>query len=52
MGDFHQTEVISTLHRLRKDNVEKLEEDLREHSTHRPISLDIAVVARFANDHD
>ena len=39
MGDFHQTEVISTLHRLRKDNVEKLEEDLREHSEHRPIAL-------------
>ena len=26
MGDFHQTETISTLHRLKKDNVEKLEE--------------------------
>jgi glucosyl-3-phosphoglycerate synthase len=39
MGDFHQTELISTLHRLRKDNLEKLEEDLREHSEHRPIVL-------------
>ncbi|MEM2936716.1 MAG: glycosyl transferase, partial [Candidatus Bathyarchaeia archaeon] len=39
MGDFHQTELISTLHRLRKDNLEKLEEDLREHSEHRPIAL-------------
>jgi glucosyl-3-phosphoglycerate synthase len=39
MGDFHQTEVISTLHRLRKDNVGRLEEDLREHSKHRPIAL-------------
>lgn len=39
MGDFHQTELISTLHRLRKDNVEKLEEGLREHSEHRPVAL-------------
>lgn len=39
MGDFHQTELISTLHRLRKDNVDKLEEDLIEHTEHRPIAL-------------
>jgi glucosyl-3-phosphoglycerate synthase len=39
MGDFHQTELISTLHRLRKDNLDKLEEDLIEHTEHRPIAL-------------
>lgn len=39
MGDFQQTEVISTLHRLKKDNVEQLEEELREHSEFRPIAL-------------
>ncbi len=39
MGDFHQSEVISTLHRLSKDNTEKIEEDLREDSEHRPIAL-------------
>ena len=39
MGDFYQTEAISTLHRLRKDNVEKLEEDLKEYSRHSPIAL-------------
>jgi glucosyl-3-phosphoglycerate synthase len=39
MGDFHQAEVISTLHRLKKDNVEKLEEELREDSEFRPIAL-------------
>ena len=39
MGDFHQTETISTLHRLKKDNVEKLEEQLNEFSKSRPIAL-------------
>lgn len=39
MGDFHQTETISTLHRLKKDNVEKLEEQLNEFSESRPIAL-------------
>jgi glucosyl-3-phosphoglycerate synthase len=39
MGDFHQTETISTLHRLKKDNVEKLEEHLKEFSETRPIAL-------------
>ena len=39
MGDFHQTETISTLHRLKKDNVEKLEEQLKEFSETRPIAL-------------
>ena len=39
MGDFHQTETISTLHRLKKDNVEQLEEQLNEFSKSRPIAL-------------
>ena len=39
MGDFHQAEVISTLHRLKTDNVEKLEEELKEDSKVRPIAL-------------
>ena len=39
MGDFHQTETISTLHRLKKDNVEKLEEQLKGFSETRPIAL-------------
>ncbi|MCH8013200.1 MAG: glycosyl transferase [Candidatus Dadabacteria bacterium] len=39
MGDFHQTETISTLHRLKKDNVEQLEEQLNEFSQSRPIAL-------------
>ncbi|MGH7807490.1 MAG: glycosyl transferase [Thermodesulfobacteriota bacterium] len=39
MGDFHQTELISTLHRLSKDNVDKLEQELIEHTEHRPIAL-------------
>jgi len=39
MGDFHQTETISTLHRLKKDNIEQLEEQLNEFSETRPIAL-------------
>ncbi len=39
MGDFHQTETISTLHRLNKDNVDQLEEQLNEFSQNRPIAL-------------
>ncbi len=39
MGDFHQTETVSTLHRLKKDNVKQLEEELNEFSEHRPIAL-------------
>lgn len=39
MGDFHQTETISTLHRLKKDNLVRLEEQLTEFSEHRPIAL-------------
>ncbi|MCH7949591.1 MAG: glycosyl transferase [Candidatus Dadabacteria bacterium] len=39
MGDFHQTETISTLHRLKKDNLEQLEEQLNEFLQSRPIAL-------------
>ena len=39
MGDFYQTESISTLHRLKTDNFEKLEEDLKEYSQPNPIAL-------------
>jgi glucosyl-3-phosphoglycerate synthase len=39
MNDFHQAESISTLHRLRKDNLDKLEDDLRIYSKHRPVAL-------------
>ncbi|MCZ6556072.1 MAG: glycosyl transferase, partial [Candidatus Dadabacteria bacterium] len=39
MGDFHQTETISTLHRLKTDNVDQLEEQLNEFSQNRPIAL-------------
>jgi len=39
MGDFHQTETISTLHRLKKDNIKQLEEQLNEFSETHPIAL-------------
>jgi len=39
MGDFHQTETISTLHRLKKNNIDKLEEELNKYSETRPIAL-------------
>ena len=39
MGDFHQTESIATLHRLKKDNVDILESELLVYSKDRPIAL-------------
>lgn len=39
MGDFHQTETISTLHRLNRKNVDQLEEELNEFCQTRPIAL-------------
>ena len=39
MADFHQTELISTLHRLKTDNIVKLEDDLRLLSKQRPLAL-------------
>jgi len=39
MGDFHQTETISTLHRLNRNNVDQLESQLHEFCKTRPIAL-------------
>jgi len=39
MADFHQTGVVSTLHRLGRPDVERLERSLLGHSRTRPISL-------------
>jgi glucosyl-3-phosphoglycerate synthase len=48
MGDFFQSGVVSTLHRLGKFDLKALESQLREHSRHRPIALILpAVYAEF-----
>ncbi len=39
MSDFYQTETISTLHRLNRNNVSQLEEELEEFCDTRPIAL-------------
>lgn len=39
MGDFYQTGVVSTLHRLGEPNLEALEAELLQHAKHRPIAL-------------
>ncbi len=39
MADFHQTGVVTTLHRLRPNNIERLEADLEKFSRNRPIGL-------------
>ena len=39
MADFHQTGVISTLHRLGKTDLRRLEADLLEFSDDRPVAL-------------
>lgn len=39
MGDFYQTESFSTLHRLTKNNIGKLEDELQEFCETRPIAL-------------
>ncbi len=39
MADFHQTGVVTTLHRLRPNHVERLEADLEKFSRNRPIGL-------------
>ena len=39
MGDFHQTGAITTLHRLGKIDIEKLERKLERYSGERPIAL-------------
>ena len=39
MSDFYQTGVVTTLHRLKPNNVERLEGDLEKFSRNRPIGL-------------
>jgi glucosyl-3-phosphoglycerate synthase len=39
MADFHQTGVISTLHRLGRTDLDRLERELRGHARVRPIAL-------------
>ncbi len=39
MSDFYQTGVVTTLHRLKPNNVERLEGDLERFSRNRPIGL-------------
>ena len=39
MADFHQTGVITTLHRLGSPNLERLEEELTGHAAHFPVAL-------------
>jgi glucosyl-3-phosphoglycerate synthase len=44
MGDFFQSGVVSTLHRLGEMDLETLERQLREYSNHRPIALVLPAV--------
>ena len=39
MADFHQTGVITTLHRLGNSDLERLESELLGYSSRRPIAL-------------
>src|SRR6266566_4816432 len=39
MADFHQTGVITTLHRLKPDSIDRLEADLERFARNRPIGL-------------
>src|SRR5260370_2529375 len=39
MGEFHQTGVVTTLHRLKPNNIDRLEADLEKFSGNRPIGL-------------
>ena len=39
MADFHQTGVISTLHRLGKPDVKRLEREILSYSDDRPVAL-------------
>lgn len=39
MADFYQTGVVTTLHRLKPNNIERLEQDLERFSRNRPIGL-------------
>jgi glucosyl-3-phosphoglycerate synthase len=39
MADFHQTGVVTTLHRLKNDSIDRLEADLERFARNRPIGL-------------
>ena len=39
MADFYQNGIVTTLHRLTKDDTERLESDLQEFSRNKPIGL-------------
>jgi len=39
MADFYQTGVVTTLHRLTANNIERLESDLEKFSRNKPIGL-------------
>ena len=39
MADFYQTGVVTTLHRLKADQIERLEMDLERFAKSRPIGL-------------
>src|SRR5262245_6470540 len=39
MSDFYQTGVVTTLHRLRQDQIERIEYDLEKFSRRRPVGL-------------
>ena len=39
MADFHQTGVVTTLHRLKPNNIDRLEADLEKFTGYRPIGL-------------
>ena len=45
MGDFHQSGIISTLHRLGKPDVQRLEAELEHISIFRPIALVLPATA-------
>ncbi len=48
MSDFHQTGIVTTLHRLKPNSVERLEKDLERFSRNRPIGLVLpALYAEF-----
>ena len=46
MGDFYQGEMVTTLHRLGKNNLENLEEGLIKYSKQRPIALVLPAIPR------
>lgn len=50
MADFYQTGIVPTLHRLKPDNLERLEADLERFARDRPIGLVLpALIAEFEN---